>query len=87
MKAFVERALPDSKICISSFTLKTDNAKASLTVNNVNQDLATLKLDIIDNSNISNSEMRRGGLHLNRQILGKLDINFIKKIILSGHDR
>ena len=61
LKAFVERALPDSKICISNFTLRTDNAKASLTVNNVNQDLATLQLDIIDNSNISNSELRRGG--------------------------
>ena len=61
LKAFVERALPDSKICISNFTLRTDNAKASLTVNNVNQDLATLQLDIIDNSNISNSELSRGG--------------------------
>ena len=87
LKAFVERALPHSKICISNFTLRTDNAKASLTVNNVNQDLATLQLDIIDNSNISNSELSRRGLHLKCQTLDTLDINFIKKIILRGHDR
>ena len=61
--------------------------KFSLTVNNVNQHLSTLQLDIIensnisnDNSNISNAGLSRGGLHLNSQGLGKLAINFIKKI-------
>ena len=80
LKAFVEKALPDCSFCISSLTLGTDNAKASLTVNNVNQYLLTLQLDIIDNSNISNAGLSRGGLHLNTQGLAKLVINFIKKI-------
>ena len=80
LKAFVEKALPDCNVCISNLTLRTDNAKASLTVNNVNQHLSTLQLDIIDNSNISNAGLSRGGLHLNSQGLGKLAINFIKKI-------
>ena len=79
LKAFVEKALPDCNVCISNLTLRTDNAKASLTVNNVNQHLSTLQLDIIDNSNISNARVR-GGLHLNSQGMGKLAINFINKI-------
>ena len=39
LKAFVEKALPYCNFCISNLTLRTDNAKASLTVNNVNQHL------------------------------------------------
>ena len=66
--------------CISNLTLRTDNAKASRTVNNVNQHLSTLQLAIIDKSNISNAGLSRAGLHLNSQGLGKLAIHFIKKI-------
>ena len=61
-------------------TLRTDDAKASFTVNNLNQHLSTLQLEIIDNSNIKNAGLSRGGLHLNSQGLGKLAVNFIKKI-------
>ena len=60
LKAFVQRILPDCNIWISNLTLRTDNAKASLTVNNVNEHLPTLQLDIIDNSNI-NAGLSRGG--------------------------
>ena len=55
LTTFVEKALPDCNVCISNLTLKTDIAKASLTVNNVNQHLSTLQLEIMDNSNISNA--------------------------------
>ena len=55
LKTFVEKALPDCNVYISNLTLKTDIAKASLTVNNVNQHLSTLQLEIMDNSNISNA--------------------------------
>ena len=79
-KAFVEKAFLDCKVCISNLTLRTDNVKASLTVNNVNQYLSTLQLDIIDNSNISNAGLSRGELHLNSQGLVKLAIHFIKNI-------
>ena len=57
---FVEKALPDCNVCISNLTLRTDNAKASLTVN-VNQHLSTLQFEIIDNSDISNAGLSRGG--------------------------
>ena len=36
LKAYVEKALPD---CISNLTLRADIAKASLTINNVDQHL------------------------------------------------
>ena len=48
-------------------------------VETVNEHLSTLQLDIIDNSNISNAGLSRGGLHLKNHGLGKLAINFIKK--------
>ena len=82
LKALVQKDLPDCNVWISNLTLRTDNTKASLTVKNVNQHLSTLplQLDIIDNSNISNAGLSRGGLHLNSKGLGKLPINFIKKI-------
>ena len=79
LKAFVEKTLPDCNVCISNLTLRTDNAKASITVNNLNEHLSTLQLDIIGNSNINNAGLSRGGLHLNRPGLGKLAINLIKK--------
>ena len=56
-------------------TLRTDDAKAALTVNNFN-------------SNISDAGLRREWLHLNSQGSGKLAINIEKKIkILNGFDR
>ena len=70
LKAFVEKTLPD---CFSNSTLTTDNTKASLTVNNLNEHLLTLQLEIIDNSNIRNARLSRGGLHLNSNGLGKLN--------------
>ena len=79
LKAFVEKTLPDCNVCISNLTLRTDNAKASITVNNLNEHLSTLQLDIIGNSNINNAGLSCGGLHLNSPGLGKLAINLIKK--------
>ena len=55
LKAFVEKTLPDCNVCISNLTLRTDNEKASLTVNSLNEHLSTLQLGIIDNSNINNA--------------------------------
>ena len=78
LKAFVEKALPDCNTCISNLTLRADNTKDSLIVNNVNQPLSTLQLNIIGNSNINNAGLIRRGLHLKSHGLDKLAINFIK---------
>ena len=42
LKKFVDKALPACNVCISNLTLRKDNVKALLTVNNVNRHLSTL---------------------------------------------
>ena len=80
LKSFIEKTLPQSKVCISNLVKRTVNGKSTLTVNKVNEHLSALKLDIVDNSNINATHLNRGGLHLNETGTGKLAINFIKKI-------
>ena len=46
----------------------------------MNEHLSALQLDIVDNSNINVTGLNRGGLHLNKTGMGKLAVNFIKKI-------
>ena len=36
-----------------------------------------LKMDIIDNGNITSNELNKGGLHLNPSGFGKLAVNYI----------
>ena len=59
---------------------RTNNGKATLTVNKLNERLSAPKLDIVDNSNINVTGLNRGGLHLTKTGTGKLAVNFIKKI-------
>ena len=58
---------------------RTDNGKATLTVNKVNEHLSALQLDIVDNSNIDVTGLNRGGLHLNETRTDEVAVNFIKK--------
>ena len=37
-------------------------------------------MDIIDNGSITSNKLTKGGLHLNSRGLGKLSINFIRRI-------
>ena len=80
LKSFIEKTLPQSKVCISNLVKRTDHEKATLTVNEVIEHLFALKLDIFDNSNINVTGLNRSGLHLNKTGTGKLAVNFIKKI-------
>ena len=79
LKSFIEKTLPQSKVCISNVVKRTDNGKATLTVKTVNEHLSALQLDTVDNSNINVTGLNRGGLHLNETGTGKLAVNFIKK--------
>ena len=47
LKSFIEKTLPQSSVCISSVVKRTDNEKATLTVNKVNENLSALQLDIL----------------------------------------
>ena len=52
----------------------------SLTVIKTNKRLHSLQKDIIDNRNITSNELNKWRLHLNPRGLGKLTINFIRRI-------
>ena len=80
LKSQIEQALPSSTIVISSLITRFDNAKASLTVSRINELLKTVKINIIENNNITNQHLNKHGLHLNEKGSGKLALNFIKKI-------
>ena len=80
LKSFIEKTLPQPKVCILNLVKRMGYGKATLTVNKVNEHLSALKLDIVDNSNINVTGLNRGGLHLNKTGTGKLAVNFILKI-------
>ena len=80
LKKFIEHTLPESNVVISNLITRIDNGKASLTVTKTNEHLHGLQMDIIDNGNITSNELNKGGLHLNPRGLGKLAINFIRRI-------
>ena len=80
LNSFIEKTLPQSKVCISNLVKGMGYGKATLTVNKVNEHLSALKLDIADNSNINVTGLNLGGLHLNKTGTGKLAVSFIKKI-------
>ena len=76
LKSFIEKTLLQSKVCISNVVKWTDNGKATLTVNKVNEHLCALQSNI-DNSNINVTGLNRGGFHLNKIGTGKLAVDFI----------
>ena len=82
LKTFIQNSLPQSKVIISNVINRNDEAslKASLTVENLNNNLNSLKLDIVDNSTIGKECLGKKGLHLTKRGTGKLAINFIDKI-------
>ena len=80
LKSFIKKSLPRSKVCLSNLVKRTDNGKATLTVNKVSQHLSALQLDIVDNSNINVTGLNRSGLHVNETGTGKLTVSFIKQI-------
>ena len=80
LKSFLEKTLPRSKVCMSNVVQGTDNGKAPLIVNKVNEHLPVLQVDIVDNSNINVTCLNLGGLHLNKIGTDKLAVSCIKKI-------
>ena len=81
LKTFIQNSLPQCKLIIPNVINRTDDGKASITVENLNNHLNSLKLDIADNSTIGKECLGKKGLHLTKRRTGKLAINFINKII------
>ena len=80
LKKFIGNTSPESNAGISNLVLETDNGKVSYTVIKTNDCLHDLKLDIIDNGNKTSNELNKVRLLLTSRGLGKLTVNFIKRI-------
>ena len=73
--------MPESNVILSNIIDKSDNGIARLKILNFNKHLNPLKIDTIDNGNISSEHLYGSGLHLNRHGKGKLAMNLIKKLL------
>ena len=80
LKKFIENTLPESNVIISNLITRTDNGKASFIVIKTNKHFHGLQMKITDNWNVTSNELSKGGLRLNPRGLGKLVINFIRRI-------
>ena len=77
---FVKENNRNCDVVLSSPIDKLDDRKAALTIKRLNSLLSESSLDIIDNSNIGHSFLGMHGLHLNEHGVGKLALNFVKRI-------
>ena len=69
---------PECRIIISQPIRRTDNGKATLTLNNLNKLLVEIDVDKIDDSNIYVSCLGKRGIHLNNTGTSTLAFNFIQ---------
>ena len=79
-KSLIQEKLPDCKVFISTPTLRSDNVKATLTVNQLTNDLLQLNIEIVDKRNIISKYLSRKGLHLNESWSRRLAIDFFERI-------
>ena len=77
LKAHIISVLPNVKVFISCPVLRSDNAKASLTITRLRSMILNLGEDIIIHENIDSSCLGKAGLHLNAKGTGRLAMNFI----------
>ena len=72
LKHFIELQLPDTKIIISCPIMRTDDAKASLTIKHIISKMKFTMVDSFLNDNVSFVCLGRKGLHLNSKGVGRL---------------
>ena len=87
LKSFIEKTLPQSKVCISNVVKRTENGKATLIVNKVNVHLSALQLDFVDDSNINVTGLNWGTLHMKQVRVDWQSILLKKLKVLKGDDR
>lgn len=80
LKHKVEEILPTSQVVISSLITRIDNGKANLTIRKVNSHLKQLKIQLLDNSNITHADLGKRGLHLSKDGKRKLEKNVVNKV-------
>ena len=77
---FIKENKPNCHFVLSSKMDRLDDGKVALTIKRLNSLLSESSLDIIDNSNIGHSFLGMHRLHLNEHSVGKLALNFVKRI-------
>ena len=65
-KLLQQEKLPDCKVYILTPRLRSDNGKATLTVNQLTKHLLQLNINIVDIRNITSKHLSRKGSHLNK---------------------
>ena len=80
LKSFIQEKLPDAEIIISTPTVRSDNCKTALTVRQLTNYLINLKIDYLDNRNITDKHLSRSGLRLNQSGSDLLTKNIISKL-------
>ena len=77
LKPFIQEKLSDAEMIIFTPTLRSDNSKGALTVRQLTNCLINLKIDILDNRNITGKDFSGRGLHLNQSGSNLLTKNII----------
>ena len=60
LKSFIQEKPPDAEITIFTPTLRSDSGKAALTVTELTKNLINLKIDILENRNITGKHKVEG---------------------------
>ena len=74
-KNFIHTEFPDSSVILSNVIDRSDSSIVRLKISNFNKHFNSLKIDTIDNGNISLEHLSGSGLHLNRYGKGKFAMN------------
>ena len=80
LKSFINDNLPNYKVILSTPTLRTDDGKSALTVNQLTNHLLQLDIDITDNRSINSRNLGNKGLHLNPTGTSRLAKNLLSSI-------
>ena len=80
LKSFIQEKLSDAEITISTPTMRPGNGKAALTVRQLTNHLINLKVDVLDDRNITSKHLNRRGLHLNQSGSNLSTKNIISKL-------
>ena len=64
--------MPESNVILSNIIDGSDNGIARLKISNFSKHLNSLKIDTIDNSNITSEHLNGSGLRLNMKLIKKL---------------
>ena len=80
LKSISKDINPDCDVWLSTPTMQTDRGKEALTASHLTNHLLQLKINIIDNRNITGKHLSRRGVHLNVSGCNQLAKNLLAKI-------